>query len=223
MFLLNVFSCFHLQDNSNLLWCMYILYNVQIIIIALEHCHLPWALKLKSTATWVVTHWAIIIFFLYKCACWSDGPNFHWSSQPCCTPTCCTAWVLACLSRSPDVLGASRGIIFSRAWRLKLIPRPKLWWRAVNTTNPDSRAVFLRRRIRWSSEIITCAGGVRRDTSGATEARGSTAQGGLYSNPTPNTWTQQLKINTGFNKNTEIFTRDNKQPFYSHFSLLSRG
>ena len=33
---------------------------------------------------------------------------FYWSSRPCCTPACCTAWVLVCLSPSPDVIGPGR-------------------------------------------------------------------------------------------------------------------
>ena len=38
---------------------------------------------------------------------------------------------------------------------------------------------------------------------------GEAQHGGLNSNPTTNTRTQQLKINTGFNENRQIFTRDN--------------
>ena len=34
-------------------------------------------------------------------------------------------------------------------------------------------------------------------------------KGSLYSNPTTNTRTQQLKINMEFNENRQIFTRDN--------------
>ena len=34
---------------------------------------------------------------------------------------------------------------------------------------------------------------------------------GLYSNPTTNTRTQQLKITVEFNENRQIFTKDNNQ------------
>ena len=55
-----------------------------------------------------------------------------------------------------------------------------------------------------------------QDALAVTEARGSTAQGGLYSNPTTNTRTQQLKMNTVVNDTRNVYKGNYKCKNYKY-------